>query len=39
MAGIVGGVIGDEIGYRMSSKQLAEDWAAHVADRETNRQE
>jgi hypothetical protein len=39
LAGIVGGVIGDEIGYRMASKQLAEDWAAHVAERETNRRE
>jgi hypothetical protein len=39
LAGIVGGVIGDEIGYRMAGKQLAEDWAAHVAERETNRQE
>jgi hypothetical protein len=37
LAGIFGGVIGDEIGYRYANKHLAEDWAAHVADRETAR--
>jgi hypothetical protein len=39
LAGIVGGVIGDEIGYRVAGKQLAEDWAAHVAQRETHRRD
>ncbi len=37
LAGILGGVIGDEIGYRYANKHLAEDWAAHVSQRETAR--
>ncbi|HEU0075474.1 MAG TPA: hypothetical protein VFS30_15835 [Dehalococcoidia bacterium] len=37
LAGIFGGVIGDEIGYRYANKHLAEDWAAHVSQRETAR--
>jgi hypothetical protein len=37
LAGIFGGVIGDEIGYRYANKHLAEDWAAHVSQRETSR--
>ncbi len=37
LAGIFGGVIGDEIGYRYANRHLAEDWAAHVSQRETNR--
>jgi len=39
LAGILGGVIGDEIGYRYANKHLAEDWALHVSQRETARQE
>ncbi len=39
LAGIVGGVIGDEIGYRYAHKHLAEDWRTHVAQRETARHE
>ena len=35
-AGILGGVIGDEVGYRYANKRLAEDWASHVARRESN---
>ena len=34
-AGIIGGVIGDEVGYRIASKRLAEDWAEWVHTRET----
>ena len=37
LAGIFGGVIGDEIGYRYANKHLAEDWALHVSQRETAR--
>ena len=36
-AGIFGGVIGDEVGFRYAARRLAEDWAAHVAERETQR--
>jgi hypothetical protein len=35
-AGIFGGVIGDEVGYRYANKHLAADWASHIAHRETN---
>jgi len=34
LAGVLGGVIGDEVGYRYARKRLAEDWAAHVAQRD-----
>ncbi len=34
---IIGGVIGDEVGYRYANRRLAEDWAAHVAARENGR--
>ena len=34
LAGILGGVIGDELGYRYASRRLAEEWAAYVAQRE-----
>jgi hypothetical protein len=34
---IIGGVIGDEIGYRYANRRLAEDWAAHVVERENGR--
>ena len=37
LAAIIGGVIGDEIGYRYASRRLAEDWAQHVAGRENTR--
>jgi hypothetical protein len=37
LAGIFGGIIGDEIGYRYANKHLAEDWAVHVSQRETAR--
>jgi rRNA maturation protein Nop10 len=39
LAGIFGGVIGDEIGFRYANKHLAEDWATHLTHRETARQE
>jgi len=39
LAGVLGGIVGDELGYRYANKRLAEDWAAHVASRETNRSE
>jgi hypothetical protein len=39
LARFVGGVIGDEIGYRYASRRLAEEWATHVAGRETDRRE
>ncbi|HLF71918.1 MAG TPA: YrzE family protein [Dehalococcoidia bacterium] len=34
LAGIVGGVIGDEVGYRYANKKLAEEWQAHLAQRD-----
>jgi hypothetical protein len=34
---IVGGVIGDEVGYRYANGKLAQDWAAHVSRRELGR--
>jgi hypothetical protein len=34
-AGLIGGVIGDEVGYRVASNRLAEDWATWVHERET----
>jgi hypothetical protein len=34
LAGIFGGIIGDEIGYRYANKHLADDWANHVATRD-----
>ena len=33
LAGIVGGVVGDEIGYRYANKKLAQEWQAHLAQR------
>ncbi len=38
-AGIIGGYIGDEIGYRYGHKKLAEDWRQHLATREGQRQD
>lgn len=38
LAGIFGGIIGDELGFRYANKRLAEDWAQHVAERETQDQ-
>jgi hypothetical protein len=35
-AGIIGGIIGDEVGYRVATNRLAEDWAKYVQERETN---
>jgi hypothetical protein len=39
LAGILGGVIGDELGYRYANRRLSEDWAEHVATRETERRD
>ena len=39
LAGLLGGIIGDEVGYQYASKRLAEDWAAYVSERETVRHE
>jgi hypothetical protein len=39
LPGIIGGVLGDEIGYRYANKHLSEDWTNHVTHRETLRQE
>lgn len=33
LAGILGGVIGDDLGYRYARRKLAEDWAAYQASR------
>jgi hypothetical protein len=37
LAGVIGGIIGDEIGYRVANRHLAEDWAAFVTEREAQR--
>jgi hypothetical protein len=37
LAGIFGGIIGDEIGYRYANRRLAEDWAEFVATRQNGR--
>ena len=34
LAGLFGGVIGDEIGFRYANKRLSEDWATHLRQRE-----
>jgi hypothetical protein len=34
---IIGGVIGDEIGYSYANRRLSEDWARHVGERENGR--
>jgi hypothetical protein len=39
LAGVVGGVVGDEIGYRYANSKLAKDWSEHLAGRETGRRE
>lgn len=39
LAAIIGGVIGDEIGYRVATKHLAEDWSAYVQERERTREQ
>jgi len=36
---LLGGVIGDEVGFRYANKRLAEDWTDHVARREIQRSE
>lgn len=38
LAGLIGGVIGDEIGYRYANRRLAEDWRNYVMQRESRRQ-
>jgi hypothetical protein len=39
LAGVIGGIIGDEIGYRNANQHLSEDWAAFVASRENKLQD
>ncbi len=39
LARVIGGVIGDELGYRYASRHLATDWASYVAERESERRE
>ncbi len=34
LAGIVGGVLGDEIAYRYVNRRLAEEWAEHARERD-----
>ena len=34
LAGLLGGVVGDEVGYRYARRKLAEDWQAYEAERE-----
>ncbi len=36
-AGLFGGYIGDELGYRVANRHLAEDWTAHLSQREAER--
>ena len=38
-ARLIGGVIGDELGYRYAKRHLTTDWASHLAQRETERRE
>lgn len=33
LAGILGGIVGDNLGYRYARRKLAEDWAAYQASR------
>ena len=37
LAGLLGGYIGDEIGYRVAKRHLTEDWTAHLSQREAER--
>jgi hypothetical protein len=39
LAAIIGGYLGDELGYRYGHKKLAEDWRQHLAAREGQRQD
>jgi hypothetical protein len=39
LAGLFGGFIGDEVGFRNANKHLAEDWAQHVTQRESQRRD
>jgi hypothetical protein len=39
LAGILGGVLGDEIGYKVASRRLHEDWTAYLIEREKARAE
>ena len=34
LAGLLGGVVGDEVGFRYARRKLAEDWQAYEAERE-----
>ena len=36
LAGVLGGIVGDEIGFRVANRRLAEDWARHVQEREAS---
>ena len=37
--GVLGGLVGDEVGFRYAGKRLAEDWTEHVSRRHPGRQE
>jgi hypothetical protein len=39
LAGILGGVVGDEIGYKIASRRLQEDWTNYLMERENARTE
>jgi hypothetical protein len=39
LAAIIGGIIGDEVGYRYANSRLASDWAEHVSRRESATQQ
>ena len=34
LAGLLGGYVGDEVGYRFARRKLAEEWSAYAAERE-----
>ena len=36
LAGLLGGYIGDEVGYRYARRKLAEDWAVYAVERAKN---
>lgn len=37
LAGILGGILGDDLGYRYARRKLAEDWATYQASRRAER--
>jgi hypothetical protein len=37
LAGMIGGYLGDEVGFRYANRHLSEDWANYVTHRETSR--